>query len=134
MQTLTKTNIPQLLESAEPRLNFNLFWVDGAYTLRVAKIEGAFPWHYHPDSDEGWLVFHGRMLIRSESGSLELGPLEATMVPKRLHHSPLALEEGTLVGIINSRTFQTVYTEEGMNDERARFRVVTLSEEQHGTL
>ncbi len=130
MQSLSKVNIPELLGSARPRMNFNLFWVDGAYTLRVAKVEGAFPWHFHPESDEGWIVFQGGMSIRTEDDALELGPLEATLIPKGLRHSPLALQDGSIVGIINSRTFETVYTDGEMTDEKARFRVVTLGEDE----
>ena len=54
-------DIGSLLAPHPPRTNFNLFWIDDAYTMRVAIVEDAFPWHYHPESDEGWLVLRGRI-------------------------------------------------------------------------
>ena len=65
-------DIGSLLEPHPPRTNFNLFWIDGAYTMRVAMVEDAFPWHYHPESDEAWLVLRGHVRIRTEVGDIEL--------------------------------------------------------------
>lgn len=115
-------DIDSLLAPHPPRTNFNLFWVDGAYTMRVATVEDAFPWHYHPESDEAWLVLRGGLRIRTELGDVELGPGQATLVRSPLRHSPLALEDGTQVLIVNSSAFTTVYTEPGIDDAQARYR------------
>ena len=115
-------DIGSLLQPHPPRTNFNLFWIDGAYTMRVAIVEDAFPWHYHPESDEAWLVLRGRVRIRTEVGDIELGTGMATVVRSPLRHSPLALEEGTQVLIVNSALFTTVYTEPGVDHAAAGYR------------
>lgn len=131
---MTEPELPQvidiesLLAPHPPRTNFNLFWIDGAYTMRVATVEDAFPWHFHPESDEGWLVLRGRLRIRTELGDVELGSGQATVVRPPLRHSPLSLEAGTQVLIVNSRSFETVYTEPGVDDASARYRELEVDE------
>lgn len=115
-------DIDSLLAPHPPRTNFNLFWVDGAYTMRVATVEGAFPWHYHPDADEAWLVMRGHLRIRTELGDVELRTGQATVVRSPLRHSPMALEARTQVLIVNSSSFTTAYTEPGVDDAAARYR------------
>jgi mannose-6-phosphate isomerase-like protein (cupin superfamily) len=115
-------DIESLLAPHPPRTNFNLFWIDDAYTMRVATVDDAFPWHYHPQSDEGWLVLRGRLRIRTEIGDVELSKGQSTVIRSPLRHSPLALEHGTQVLIVNSRSFTTVYTERGVDDTAARYR------------
>jgi len=122
MQPLRPINIESLLAPHPPRTNFNLFSVDAQYTVRVAKVRGAFPWHVHPESDEGWVVYRGKIRIRSEAGDIELSSGEAAMVPRGLRHSPLALEDESVVMIINGRQFRTVYTDAEMTDAHADYR------------
>jgi len=108
MEKLTKFNVEELLAGAEPRRNFNVAYVDGAYAMRIAKVRGQFPRHHHPEGDEGWFIYKGRLRIESELGTVELGPGEGTLVPAGVRHSPTCLEEGTLVLVINRRDFEMV--------------------------
>lgn len=119
-------DIAELLAPHPPRTNFNLFWIDDRYTFRVATIRDAFPWHFHPTSDEGWLVLRGRVRFRTEIGDVELGAGQATVIRSPLRHSPLCLEEGTQVLIVNSHDFTTVYTEDGVDDSAAEYLEVDL--------
>lgn len=125
-ELLSVVDIDALLGPHPPRTNFNLFWIDDAYTMRVANLRGAFPWHYHPKSDEAWLVLRGRLRVRTECGDVELGEHEATVIPPLLRHSPVALEPGTQVLIVNSRSFTTVYTDVDMDHVRASYREIDL--------
>lgn len=109
---MEKINIENLLGPCKPRQNFNLFWVDDQYTLRVAKVKGTFPWHHHPSSDEGWFVFRGQVTIQSEQGNVTLTSGEAVLIPKGLVHAPHADIENSVVMIINSRTFQTIFRDD----------------------
>jgi len=59
-------------------------WVDGEYTLRVAKVKDTFPWHYHPNSDEGWFVYEGKITIQTRQGDIPLHQGEAVFNPKGL--------------------------------------------------
>ena len=63
------------------------------YQLKLAKIEGDFIWHSHPDTDEVFLVVEGEMRLdfRDESVSLKAG--EMYVVPKGIEHKPFAEKE-----------------------------------------
>jgi mannose-6-phosphate isomerase-like protein (cupin superfamily) len=108
---MNKINICKLLAPHPPRKNFNLFWVDGQYTLRVAKVKGTFPRHHHPDSDEGWFVYQGKVTIHTESEHIVLESGEAVMIPKTVVHAPTADIENSIVMIINGRNFATVFAD-----------------------
>ena len=82
-------------------------------------IADTFPAHRHPDGDEGWFVYRGRVRIDSELGSAELGPGQGTVVPAGTRHSPTALEPGTIVLVFNRRDFQTVPTTRPPSPPRA---------------
>jgi mannose-6-phosphate isomerase-like protein (cupin superfamily) len=103
-----KFNVEELLDPLPPRTNFNVASVDGAYIIRIAKIRDTFPPHHHPDGDEAWFVYRGRVRIDSESGSVELGAGEGTVIPRGLRHSPTCLEEGTLVLVTHTKGLHTV--------------------------
>ena len=55
--------------------------------LRLAVIEGDYPWHYHPHSDELFLVVEGRLTIELVDGrELCLGPWQSTTIPAHTVH------------------------------------------------
>lgn len=99
----TKVNLLELLDPHPPRTNIHVIEVDENYTVRVAKTIGRFPWHFHPNGDEGWFVFEGRLRIDTKDGSVELGPGDFTVIPKGIQHSPEALVPNTVVIIFNRR-------------------------------
>lgn len=120
---MKKTNIVELLAPHPPRKNFNVFWVDGQYALRVAKVKGTFPWHHHPASDEGWFVFQGKVTIQTREGDVPLETGDAVLIPKGLVHAPRADEENSIVMIVNGRNFETVF------EENTSLKEVGFSEE-----
>jgi mannose-6-phosphate isomerase-like protein (cupin superfamily) len=103
METPKKINLLDLLAPHPPRTNFHVVRVDERYSVRVAKIQGRFPWHFHPSGDEGWLVFEGRVRIDTEIGAIELDRGDITVIPRGLRHSPEALIPETTVIIFNLR-------------------------------
>jgi mannose-6-phosphate isomerase-like protein (cupin superfamily) len=103
VEALRKTNLVDLLKAHPPRTNFHVIRIDERYSVRVAKIAGRFPWHFHPNGDEGWFVFEGRLRIDSEAGSIELSKGDFTVLPRGLRHSPEALMPETMVIIFNLR-------------------------------
>lgn len=117
---LAKRDIVSLLAPHPPRTNLNIFRVDDEYAVRVARITGEFPWHQHDSFDEGWVVLDGSVRIRTDDGDLDLGSLEGVLIPAGTRHSPLALEEGTTVLIVNAKGFTTNYLYED-SDDSARY-------------
>lgn len=63
------------------------------YEVKVVKVRGEFVWHQHDDTDELFLVLHGRLRIDLRDGSVELGPGQLHVVPRGVEHRPVAEEE-----------------------------------------
>ncbi|OWY63224.1 cupin [cyanobacterium TDX16] len=66
------------------------------YDVRVAKVEGEFIPHRHPETDELFLVLKGGLTLRMEAGDVHLGPGDTFVVPKGTEHQPVA-EPGTQI-------------------------------------
>jgi mannose-6-phosphate isomerase-like protein (cupin superfamily) len=67
------------------------------HDLMVAKLQGPFPWHKHDDTDDFFLVLHGRLTIQLRGRDVVdrdvvLGPGELFVVPRGVEHRPVADE------------------------------------------
>ena len=78
--------------------------INGFY-VKIVKIRGEFVWHRHEREDELFLVIHGKMQLRFREHAVELGPGEMIVVPHGIEHSPMALEE-TSVLLVEPRETQ----------------------------
>lgn len=75
------------------------------HDVMVAKLRGEYHWHVHPDTDDFFLVLHGRLEIDLEDGStVTLDPGQLYVVPKGVRHRPRALGEAHIVLIEPSGT------------------------------
>jgi mannose-6-phosphate isomerase-like protein (cupin superfamily) len=63
------------------------------YQFKLAKLQGAFVWHAHEETDEAFLVLHGALRIELRDGCVELAEGELYVVPKGVEHRPVATEE-----------------------------------------
>jgi mannose-6-phosphate isomerase-like protein (cupin superfamily) len=60
--------------------------------LRLSTFEGDYPWHFHPDSDELFVVVDGQLAIDLADGSsLQLGPWDMVTIPAGTIHRSRAL-------------------------------------------
>lgn len=60
------------------------------HDLMVVKVEGAFNWHSHPDTDDFFMVLSGRLTIQMRDGDVVLEPGEVYVVPRGVEHCPKA--------------------------------------------
>ncbi len=77
------------------------------YHLKLAKLEGDFIWHSHPETDEVFMVISGRMEIAFRDGSVTLDAGELYVVPKGVEHKPFAAEECCILLIEPAGTVNT---------------------------
>lgn len=63
------------------------------YHFKLAKLQGEFVWHDHPETDEVFLVLHGQLEIQFRDGSVTLNEGEMYVVPKGVEHKPVAVQE-----------------------------------------
>jgi len=56
------------------------------HVVRISTMTEPYHWHFHPNSDETFLVIEGRLAIDFESGSLELQPGQLLTIPSGVRH------------------------------------------------
>jgi len=60
--------------------------------LRLAVFDGEYPWHYHPKSDELFIVVDGCLAIDLEDGrELRLHPWQSVTIPAMTVHRTRAI-------------------------------------------
>jgi mannose-6-phosphate isomerase-like protein (cupin superfamily) len=63
------------------------------YHFKLAKIQGEFIWHQHPETDEVFFVVKGEMRIEFRDQIIPLGEGELCVVPHGVEHKPVADQE-----------------------------------------
>lgn len=81
------------------------------YHVKIAKVEGRFPWHSHEETDELFLVVKGKLSIdiRGPDGeeTIELGEGELYVVPRGVEHAPHAAAECQILVLEPAGTVNT---------------------------
>jgi mannose-6-phosphate isomerase-like protein (cupin superfamily) len=77
------------------------------YQLKLAKIEGDFIWHSHPETDEVFIVLEGSMQIDFRNGAVALKSGEMYVVPKGVEHKPFAEHECSILMVEPMGTMNT---------------------------
>jgi mannose-6-phosphate isomerase-like protein (cupin superfamily) len=88
---------PEKVNLEERFSRFDVLWnpqVVGTindYDVKLVKVRGEFVWHQHDNTDEFFLVTHGRLRIQLDGGGdVGLGPGEFFVVPRGVRHCPVA--------------------------------------------
>ncbi|NUB46629.1 cupin domain-containing protein [Fertoebacter nigrum] len=88
---------------AEKLAQFNTHWsprIVAGYNgndVMVVKVQGAFVWHAHPDTDDFFLVLKGEIDIELRDRVVTLCAGEMFVVPAGVEHRPVAREEAHLL-------------------------------------
>ena len=77
------------------------------YQFKLARVEGDFIWHAHPETDETFIVLEGTLRIELEDGVLRLAAGEMCVIPKGVRHRPCAEGEVKLMLIEPRGTLNT---------------------------
>jgi mannose-6-phosphate isomerase-like protein (cupin superfamily) len=85
MLPLTVIDVQHEVEGVDFYKNFPLALVND-HVLRLSVMTEPYPWHYHPNSDETFLVVEGTMGIDLDERSVELGPGQLFTVPANVRH------------------------------------------------
>ncbi len=82
--------------------------------LKVARVQGEFPWHCHEAEDELFLVLRGALTIgrdEAEGGAVTLLAGQAFVVPRGVRHNTSASEE-TWIALVETVTTRHTGSEE----------------------
>ena len=86
------------------------------YHVKLAKVEGSFPWHRHEETDELFMVMKGELAIdlRDENGehTILLKEGEIHVVPRGVEHAPHAKSECHILLLEPAGTVNTGDAEE----------------------
>lgn len=77
------------------------------YHIKIARIEGEFVWHSHPETDELFFVVRGAMTIHLREGELFLQEGELCVIPRGVEHKPAADGECHILMIEPAGTVNT---------------------------
>ena len=77
------------------------------YVFKLAKIQGDFIWHNHPETDEAFIVLEGSLVIYFRDNRIELNKGEMCVVPRGIEHKPSAERECHLLVIEPAGTVNT---------------------------
>ncbi|KAI0126522.1 RmlC-like cupin domain-containing protein [Xylariales sp. AK1849] len=85
--------------------------------VKIAKIDGAFIWHAHPDSDELFYLLAGELTMELEDADPVVTKVgDVFVVPKGVRHRPVAKN----ASIMMVEKIGTVNTGEEVDSERTR--------------
>lgn len=77
------------------------------YHFKIAKVQGEFDWHDHPETDEVFIILKGQLTILLREGSVTLKEGEMFVVPKGLEHKPVAEQECQIMLVEPAGTVNT---------------------------
>ena len=77
------------------------------YHFKLAKIQGEFIWHIHPETDEVFIILKGDMRIEFRGFHTELAEGEMCVVPRGIEHKPVAQDECQIMLIEPAGTLNT---------------------------
>lgn len=98
-----KSKFSQFSEQWTPKIIGKL----NDYHLKIARVEGEFVWHSHPETDEMFLVVEGELELLFRDGSVTLTEGEMYVVAAGVEHKPVAKEECKILMIEPSGTVNT---------------------------
>ncbi|MGB2962705.1 MAG: cupin domain-containing protein [Anaerolineales bacterium] len=93
----------QITEHWDPKIIAQL----NDYHFKIAKIQGEFVWHSHPETDEVFIVIDGELVILLRDGEIHLAPGEMCVIPSGVEHKPSAEEECQILMVEPAGTLNT---------------------------
>ena len=88
-----KVNLAERLASFSETFSPKIIGELNDYKLEVVKAHGEFVWHSHEETDDFFLVLHGRLTLQLRDRDIILEPGELYVVPRGVEHCPKADEE-----------------------------------------
>jgi mannose-6-phosphate isomerase-like protein (cupin superfamily) len=90
-------NLAAKLAAFDERFSPRIVGYYNGEKIQVAKVQGEFVWHSHPDTDDFFLVLEGRLTIQLRDGDVELEKGELFVVPAGVEHCPRADDEAHIL-------------------------------------
>jgi mannose-6-phosphate isomerase-like protein (cupin superfamily) len=109
---MDKTNLKEIWESVTKDYDNRIVSSANDHNLHLAMFEGEYKWHFHPNSDEMFIVMEGNLLIEFEDGeNVSLKPFDVYLVKAKRVHKTSAV--GRTVNLcFEKKEAETIFLEE----------------------
>lgn len=87
---MERRDLAELLARFQDAWNPRVIGAVNDCEVKLAKLEGEFCWHSHPQEDELFLVVEGRLRMRFRDREEVLEPGQLIIVPRGVEHLPVA--------------------------------------------
>lgn len=105
------TNLKTLSDSIQDEYSNFIVNKFNDHCLRLAVFEGDYRWHFHPESDELFIVLEGELIIDFQNEeSVRLGPNDIFMIPAGKKHRTRA-EQRTVNLCVENKNADTIFTD-----------------------
>lgn len=103
----TSVSLPNLLDSFTEKWSPRLIAAVNDHHVKVAKIDGEFIWHSHPNSDELFYLIAGVLRLEIEGRDpIDMNVGDVFVIPKGIRHRPVA-KDATILMIEHETTINT---------------------------
>lgn len=93
MVGIRKLNIPAAFDRIHECWSPHIAARINGQEVRLAKIHGAFDWHFHDGVDELFFVVKGRFVMRFRDEDIAMEEGDMIVVPANAEHMPVAENE-----------------------------------------
>jgi mannose-6-phosphate isomerase-like protein (cupin superfamily) len=97
-----KVNLAEKLAAIDEPFSPRIVGFMNDYKLQLARVQGEFVWHAHPETDDFFLVLDGELTIELRDRDVVLGPGEIFVVPRGVEHRPRS-DAGASILLIEPR-------------------------------
>ena len=105
--SLAPTSISDALSSFSEQFQPRRLASVNDHDVKIARIQGEFVWHAHPNSDELFLIVSGELTIQLRDGDVVLAEGEIFTVPAGVEHCPKAEFEAVVIMVEKIGTVNT---------------------------
>ena len=82
------------------------------HVVRMSHMEKAYPWHFHPNSDEMFLGVEGVLILELENQRIELKPGQIFTVARGVRHRTQSAGSYCVNLTVERADMETVFVEE----------------------
>jgi mannose-6-phosphate isomerase-like protein (cupin superfamily) len=104
---MEKINIAQKLNQFDDYWNPRILGELNGQHVKAVKLKGEFVWHHHDNEDELFLVTKGTLTMEFHEKTVEVREGEFIIVPRKVEHRPVAIEEVHLLLFEPASTLNT---------------------------
>ncbi|KAJ4396004.1 hypothetical protein N0V93_000220 [Gnomoniopsis smithogilvyi] len=105
-------NIPHTFNSFQETWHPHLVAAVNDHHVKIARIDGTFIWHSHPESDEMFYLLSGKLTLELEDQeSVVMSEGDVFVIPRGIRHRPVA--ENAKIMIVEQKGTVNTGDEEG---------------------